>query len=179
MSSNPLPQEIFSRAVQILQPLVNTDDDREALLTQAFYGHPLLSNIQREGRPNTFAVRCVQQLLDFGCLGDGEHALARLLMVVREQSGVQRYSEIDRLAQSANRLCQGMPPDGQDDSPDPGIGLRPDGLPHILWCEVPAGEFIMGSDDGHDDEKPRRSEYIPLPYHIAKYPVTYGQLQTV
>ena len=27
-----------------------------------------------------------------------------------------------------------------------GVGLREDGLPDIAWCDVSAGEFLMGSD---------------------------------
>ncbi len=61
--------------------------------------------------------------------------------------------------------------------PRPGVGLRPDGLPDMVWCDVPAGEFIMGSDDGHDDEKPRRVVRIDRPYRIARYPVTHSQFQ--
>lgn len=30
--------------------------------------------------------------------------------------------------------------------PRPGVGLRPDGLPDILWCEVPAGPFLYGDE---------------------------------
>jgi len=48
-----------------------------------------------------------------------------------------------------------------------GVGLCPDGLPDIAWCEVPAGEFIYQED-----------ERVTLPaFHIAKYPVTYKQFQ--
>jgi len=48
-----------------------------------------------------------------------------------------------------------------------GVGLRADGLPDIVWCEVPAGEFIYQED-----------ERVTLPaFHIAKYPVTYKQFQ--
>lgn len=40
------------------------------------------------------------------------------------------------------------------------------------WCEVPAGEFLMG----HEDEEfhPPRKFYLPA-FAIAKYPITYGQ----
>jgi hypothetical protein len=49
----------------------------------------------------------------------------------------------------------------------PGVGLRPDGLPDIAWCEVQAGEFIYQAD--------RR---LTLPtFWIAKYPITYRQFQ--
>ena len=29
----------------------------------------------------------------------------------------------------------------------PGVGVRSDGVPDIVWCDVPAGEFMMGSKD--------------------------------
>lgn len=41
---------------------------------------------------------------------------------------------------------------------------------------VPAGEFIMGSDDGEDDEKPAHKVYLPG-YWIGKYEVTLGQFR--
>jgi hypothetical protein len=50
----------------------------------------------------------------------------------------------------------------------PGIGLRADGLPDIIWCEVPDdGEWVY-QDDKH----------APLSiFYIAKYPVTFAQFQ--
>jgi formylglycine-generating enzyme required for sulfatase activity len=45
-------------------------------------------------------------------------------------------------------------------------------LPHIAWCDVPGGEFIMGSDD----EKPRRIEKVAS-FRMAKYPITHRQYQ--
>jgi formylglycine-generating enzyme required for sulfatase activity len=48
-----------------------------------------------------------------------------------------------------------------------GIGLRTDGLPDIIWCEVPAGDFIY-----------QRDEIRTLPtFFMAKYPITYKQFQ--
>jgi formylglycine-generating enzyme required for sulfatase activity len=59
------------------------------------------------------------------------------------------------------------------------VGLRPDGLPHIAWCEVPAGPFLMGSDKGqdreaYDDELPQHPVDLPA-YSVSKYPVTNAQ----
>ena len=45
----------------------------------------------------------------------------------------------------------------------------------MAWCEVPAGPFIMGSEDGDNDEKPQYIFDIPYTYHIARYPVTNAQ----
>jgi formylglycine-generating enzyme required for sulfatase activity len=43
-----------------------------------------------------------------------------------------------------------------------------DGKEMIL---IPAGEFIMGSDSGEENEKPRRKVYLP-DFYISRYPVT-------
>ncbi len=61
--------------------------------------------------------------------------------------------------------------------PRPGVGLRPEGVPDIVWCDVPAGDFIMGSDDDYNYEKPRRIMRLEHIYQIAQYPVTYVQFQ--
>jgi formylglycine-generating enzyme required for sulfatase activity/predicted MPP superfamily phosphohydrolase len=60
----------------------------------------------------------------------------------------------------------------------PGVGLRPDGLPDIVWCEVPAGPFTMGSKDdpdAYDDESPQHEQPLPDAYRISKYPITNAQ----
>lgn len=46
-----------------------------------------------------------------------------------------------------------------------------DGSEMIL---IPAGEFIMGSDDGEENEKPVHAVYLDS-YEIGKYPVTVAQ----
>jgi len=63
--------------------------------------------------------------------------------------------------------------------PRPGVGLRPDGLPDILWCQVPAGPFTMGSDKrrdriADDDELPQHEVDLPA-FWISRYPVTNAQ----
>jgi len=48
-------------------------------------------------------------------------------------------------------------------------------IPDIDWCEVPAGEFIMGSDDHYDEEKPQHTVNLPYSYKAAKDPITNAQ----
>ena len=57
--------------------------------------------------------------------------------------------------------------------PRAGVGLTPGGLPDIAWCDVPAGEFIMGSDE-FDDEKPPHKLFLPA-FQISQYPITNAQ----
>ena len=63
-----------------------------------------------------------------------------------------------------------------------GVGLRDDGLPDTVWCEVPAGPFLMGSTDrdemAYDDEKPQHRYGIEAPYGISRYPITNAQYAT-
>ncbi len=51
----------------------------------------------------------------------------------------------------------------------------------IEWCAVPAGPFLMGSDEGDDDgednAKPQHKVGIPYSYKISRYPVTNAHYQ--
>jgi len=44
----------------------------------------------------------------------------------------------------------------------------------FVWCHVPAGEFLMGSDDQQGDEKPQHRVNLP-DFYMAKTPVTNEQ----
>ncbi len=44
------------------------------------------------------------------------------------------------------------------------------------FCLVPAGEFVMGSEDGQADERPVRRVYLDS-YYISKYEVTNSQFE--
>ncbi|MCP4538110.1 MAG: formylglycine-generating enzyme family protein, partial [Chloroflexi bacterium] len=63
----------------------------------------------------------------------------------------------------------------------PGVGVDPaTGLPDIVWCQVPAGPFLMGSTDddelAFDWEKPQHlNETITQGYCISRYPLTNAQ----
>ena len=48
----------------------------------------------------------------------------------------------------------------------PGVGVRPDGLPDIAWCDVPGGSVTLEKDAGTFEV-----QY----FKMARYPVTYVQ----
>jgi formylglycine-generating enzyme required for sulfatase activity len=50
--------------------------------------------------------------------------------------------------------------------PRPGVGLRADGLPDVVWCEIPAGAILLEGVKGR---------FEVSSFSIAKYPVTYRQ----
>lgn len=68
------------------------------------------------------------------------------------------------------------------------VSDRSDGIPmpsHIevdfiepVWCLVPAGPFLMGSDSGSDDEKPEHTcDVIERDYAIGMFPVTNAEYE--
>jgi formylglycine-generating enzyme required for sulfatase activity len=63
--------------------------------------------------------------------------------------------------------------------PRSGVGLDDDGLPAIVWHDIPVGPFVMGSKDdeetAYDDEKPQHEQEISNAYQISRYPVTNAQ----
>ncbi|MHB8629946.1 MAG: formylglycine-generating enzyme family protein [Aggregatilineales bacterium] len=64
----------------------------------------------------------------------------------------------------------------------PGVGLRSDGLPDILWCPVKGGAFTMGGDPesyeiddkGYPIENKARPAQVS-DFQMSQYPVTYKQ----
>ena len=64
--------------------------------------------------------------------------------------------------------------------PRPGVGtITVNGitLPDIVWCHIPAGEFIMGDDNApYDDEKPAHTLHLD-DFYMSRFLVTYSQYQ--
>lgn len=61
--------------------------------------------------------------------------------------------------------------------PRPGVGtITVNGitLPDVVWCHVPAGEFIIGSDVHYDNEKPAHTLHLDG-FYMSRYLVTYAQ----
>jgi len=49
----------------------------------------------------------------------------------------------------------------------------------VEFVLIPAGTFIMGSEDGESDERPTHQVTISRPFYLGKYEVTQGQWQAV
>jgi formylglycine-generating enzyme required for sulfatase activity len=49
----------------------------------------------------------------------------------------------------------------------------------MVFVRIPAGEFMMGSQDGDYDEKPAHLVRISQPFYLGKYEVTQGQWYAV
>src|SRR5687768_12310622 len=49
----------------------------------------------------------------------------------------------------------------------------------IAFVEIPAGEFLMGSDVGEDNEKPAHRVVISRSFEIGKYEVTQAEWEAM
>lgn len=109
--ANRLPPDLITRVKPLLLPYVRDKDEREALFVETYFlrdPRPL-DQINFEGSPDVFTVRCIADLVQkIGCLaesGDRQHALAALLLTVRAQSGVEKHAEIDHWLALLNAEC--------------------------------------------------------------------------
>ena len=73
---------------------------------------------------------------------------------------------------SSLRGGEQIPPLLLGEGPGERVAVTP--LPDIFWRNIPAGPFIMGSDDGDADEKPAHSVTLPA-FQISQYPITNVQ----
>ncbi|MCZ7569320.1 MAG: SUMF1/EgtB/PvdO family nonheme iron enzyme [Ardenticatenaceae bacterium] len=58
----------------------------------------------------------------------------------------------------------------------PGVGLRADGLPDIVWVKLPGGRFPIGGDEQAYDSLPAGEVELAALW-MAKYPITNRQFQ--
>ena len=56
-------------------------------------------------------------------------------------------------------------------------GVQPD--PGLHMVAIPPGTFVMGSNDGEDDERPAHPVTLTKPFWIGKYEVTQAQYPAV
>lgn len=97
--TDPKPLDKYSRdhIGALLTPLVDSEQERRALLTLTFVDQPLLNQLDFTGSTSTFLAHVMTKLSQFGKLDDGRPALWALLEVVREQVGLEQKHIIDSL----------------------------------------------------------------------------------
>ncbi len=126
------------------------------------------------------AAPSLRRIADRFPLGEREHAFLGPLepeeMLARLENPATTHTERAMIGDRLDLLPNG--------DPRPGVGLGEDGLPDILWCEVPGGEVELSVEP----ERPRlrdrlrghragRPHFTVVPFQIAKYPITVAQWQ--
>jgi len=59
--------------------------------------------------------------------------------------------------------------------PRAGVGIDEHGLPTLLFCEIPAGDFRMGDTESYCGGEQFTYTKIVKPYYISRYPITNAQ----
>jgi eukaryotic-like serine/threonine-protein kinase len=94
----------------------------------------------------------------------------------------QRHKSMGELANEIEGYLSGTGPAGKKRARRDANALRPNisqrGLHQIAMCQVPPGEFLMGSADS-DDERPPRRVALDAAFLMAVYPVTQGLYRAV
>lgn len=83
--------------IDLLSPLMHTDNERRALLSLAFKNEPVYRQIDFEGSAGIFTANMIDKLVYFGGLSSGEQALFALLATVKSQVGVNKQKVIEDL----------------------------------------------------------------------------------
>ncbi|MEM6284252.1 MAG: SUMF1/EgtB/PvdO family nonheme iron enzyme [Chloroflexota bacterium] len=76
---------------------------RESLVRNAFFGSPLIKQIEYGGNSDEFATHLIDRCLKFGKLSDGEHALEALLEEIGRGVGVDVRADIDDMIAAMTR----------------------------------------------------------------------------
>jgi formylglycine-generating enzyme required for sulfatase activity len=112
--------------------------------------------------------------------------------VVQETGGKQRPQDWNASTQEF-RFVEGAPPQPPSPpatGPQVAVGVYPPPTPSessktlrnglgMEFVLIPAGEFMMGSNNGDSDEKPVHQVRISTPFYLGQYEVTQGQWQAI
>lgn len=94
---------MFKEIVDFITPHVAQQNERTALMLNAFHNEPkLLNQITYEGSAATFVPSVVQRLRVYGTTTDGHQALWQLLLTLKNQVGLDGERAIDRFRDWAN-----------------------------------------------------------------------------
>jgi len=115
--------ELIIRIIDILSPMVATENEREALLIDAFYlSDPrLFYEIDRRGAASVFSNHLVKKLIDHGGQVEGRLPIAHVLFIARRHYGNDKHAEIDGLIEQSDSVGQSPP----DPAPKPAASVTP------------------------------------------------------
>ncbi len=92
-----MDRNCFNEIVALLRPYLDVPETRQAILQTAWYGSPLLHQVNWTGNAQTFTVLAVTTAVNFGEIEAGIPALRALLEGLRPQVGYDVQAQIDAL----------------------------------------------------------------------------------
>lgn len=88
-------RKCFNDIVALLRPYMDVPETRQAILQTAWYGSPLLHQVNWTGNPQTFTVLAVRTAIDYGQIEQGVPAIRALLEGLRPQVGYDVQARLD------------------------------------------------------------------------------------
>ncbi len=85
----------FNDIIALLRPYMDVPETRQAILETAWYGSPLMHQVNWTGNPQTFTVLAVRKAIDFGQIEKNVPAIQALLEGLRPQVGYDVQEKID------------------------------------------------------------------------------------
>ena len=95
-----MDRNCFNEIVNLLVNYMDVPATRQAILETAWYGSPLLQQVNWTGNPQTFTTLAVKKAIDFGQIEKGVPAIRALLEGLRPQVGYDVQEKIDALLSS-------------------------------------------------------------------------------
>lgn len=102
-----LDKDTLHELTALLTPLMQSENERRALLQQALSGAAVLDQIDYSGPTEAFVTAMLNRLVDYGESMPGQSALWALLEIVRERVGVDKQAQIDELDSKFNKITDG------------------------------------------------------------------------
>jgi hypothetical protein len=134
----------FRRIVNLLVPLMNSANERRAVVSAALYGCSVVPQIEWEGAAQVFTTNLVHKLLDYGDCSPGNPALVLLLEGAKARVGTDKAKEFEAIIV----ILRSAPP---PTVPPTGKGSPP---PELIECVRGKRELIqMWESSKNSDEK--------------------------
>lgn len=165
-----LTSEIINQLQNLLTPHLSGGEwDRRGILARAFgTDHPIINQLDFSGAGGAFTLRLIMVLDRFGDVEPSRPALWVFLESLQPHVGYNIQIQIDAFYPLLNTATQTPQPVSKpqlgDRWTEPKTGLK--------MVYVPQGEFMMGSDNGFNEEKPIHKIRITQGFWIGLTPVT-------
>lgn len=97
MSKSNIDRTCFNDIVNLLMPYMDIPETRQAILEAAWYGSPLLYQVNWTGNAQSFTVLAVRRAINFGDIQGGVSAIQILLDGLRSQVGYDVQIKINEI----------------------------------------------------------------------------------
>lgn len=99
-----MDRKCFNEIVNLLLHYMDMPETRQDILQTAWYGSPLLHQVNWTGNPQSFTTLAVRKAIDFGQIEEGVPAMLALLEGLRSRVGYDVQKKIDEIIKDCLEL---------------------------------------------------------------------------